>query len=302
MTYHNTPSAQALTRTLGGRWHGRYGVAPCPACQPERRRDQRGLSLSDGSDGRLLLRCHKSRCAFPDLLTALGLAPGAVSAPDPEMARRREAEARVDAEKRAAQAERCWHEAQPIAGTLAERYLRGRAITAALPETLRFHPECWHGPTARRLPAIVARVDGAERFAVHRTYLSPEGGKAAVEPNKMALGGTAGGAVRLRAGTGGLAVGEGLETVLSLASGLWCSSGAIWACLGTSGLSGVTLLPFDPSCGSGDLLIALDGDDAGRAAAHTLASRASAEGWRVRMLPAPEGCDWNDVLRREAGR
>jgi hypothetical protein len=33
-----------------------------------------------------------------------------------------------------------WHESVPIAGTLAECYLRGRAIDLPLPDTLRFHP------------------------------------------------------------------------------------------------------------------------------------------------------------------
>ncbi len=41
--------AQTLTIALHGRWHGRYGAAPCSACQPEGRRDQDALTLSDGA-------------------------------------------------------------------------------------------------------------------------------------------------------------------------------------------------------------------------------------------------------------
>jgi len=52
--------AATLTRDLGGRWLGRYGCAPCPVCQPERRRDQNALTLSDGASG-LLLHCKKER-------------------------------------------------------------------------------------------------------------------------------------------------------------------------------------------------------------------------------------------------
>ena len=44
------------------------------------------------------------------------------------------------------------------------------------------------------------------------------------------------------------------------------------------------------------LTIAPDGDQAGREAASALAERASALGWQVSLLPAPEGLDWNDVL------
>ncbi len=40
--------AQSLTMALGGRWYGRYGIAPCPVCQPERRKGQNALNLADG--------------------------------------------------------------------------------------------------------------------------------------------------------------------------------------------------------------------------------------------------------------
>ena len=40
-------TARGLTYNLGGTWYGNYGTSPCPVCQPERRRDQHGLSASD---------------------------------------------------------------------------------------------------------------------------------------------------------------------------------------------------------------------------------------------------------------
>jgi len=59
--------ADRITRALGGDWRGNSGLAPCPICQPEGRRDQRALSLSD-SGGRLLVHCHKSGCeVLPEL-------------------------------------------------------------------------------------------------------------------------------------------------------------------------------------------------------------------------------------------
>ena len=110
------------------------------------------------------------------------------------------------------QAKATWAETVPIAGTLAETYLRNRAIISPLPPTLRFHPSCWH-QSARRLPALVAAVElGDEIVAVHRTYLAEPGRKADIEPVKAMLGPVAGGAVRLSGGSGPLVVAEGIET------------------------------------------------------------------------------------------
>ncbi|RVG89297.1 toprim domain-containing protein [Sinorhizobium meliloti] len=196
------------------------------------------------------------------------------------------------ARKQEARARECWVEAVPISGTLAEVYLRGRVITCPLPETLRFHPRCYH-PSTARLPAMVAMIEGAERFAIHRTYLDPvTRGKASIDPEKAMLGSVGGGAVRLNASGYRLVVCEGIETGLSLASGLVNGSPTVWAGLSTSGMKRL-VLPPQP----GRLLIATDGDDSGRAAGNNLGERAAALGWQVSLLPAPDGRDWNDVLK-----
>ncbi|MCF7700934.1 DUF7146 domain-containing protein [Loktanella sp. M215] len=287
--------AKELTAALRGKWHGSYGVAPCPVCQPQGRKDQRGLSLSNGTGGILLARCFKGGCAFREITAAAGIAHGTYHAPDPALIARRMAEERAETDKRAAQALRLWLEAAPIEGTLAETYLRGRGITCPLPDTLRFVPSCWHA-TARRFPALVAMAEGSEAFAVHRTYLRDDGsGKAEVEPSKAMLGRVGGGAVRLTQGEGPLVVAEGIETALSLASGLLRTTATIWAALSTSGIRGLHLPPQP-----GRLTIAPDGDDAGRQAAHALADRAHGLGWQVSLLPAPDGRDWNDILTGKA--
>ena len=103
---------------------------------------------------------------------------------------------------------------------------------------------------------------------------------------------TRGGAVRLAEGQERLVVAEGLETALSLASGLVRGSVSVWAALSASGLSALHL-PSRP----GRLLIAADGDAIGQNAAEALAHRATADGWDVAIATAPEGQDWNDVLR-----
>ena len=64
--------AQRMTSKIGGVWRHGAGIAPCPVCQPERRKDQRALALSEVG-GRLLLHCHKSHCRFANILNAAGV-------------------------------------------------------------------------------------------------------------------------------------------------------------------------------------------------------------------------------------
>ena len=289
--------ARRIALALGGRWHGGYGTARCPTHDDRRP----SLSLTDGDDGRLLARCHAG-CEWPailDALRGLGLVEGGAGGrpPDPHVSAEHERKARADVARRAAWAERCWREARPIAGTPAERYLRERGITAPLGGALRFHPACRHGRTARRWPAMVARVEGADGFAVHRTYLSPDGTeKAPVEPARMMLGATAGGAVGLLGGHRRLVVAEGVETALSLASGLLDGPMSLWAALSAPGMAALRLPPL---VAGAELVVACDGDRTGRKAAHALAQRAAAQGWRVLRADPGDGLDFNDMLRAE---
>lgn len=284
--------AQRIALALRGKWYGRYGVACCPAHGDR----NPSLTLADGADGRLLAHC-KTGCGFTDVLAALqrlGAIDGEGERPQtsPAELKAQEARQRRETERRERQAVACWTETRPVRGTIAETYLRSRGISCHLPETLRFHPACWH-PSAKRLPAMVAFVEGGDGFAVHRTYLRPDGsGQAEEKPRKAMLGSVAGGAVRLGEARGPLVVAEGIETALSLSCGLLRAPAQIWAALSTSGVSGLRL----PHGRAGKLTIAADGDEHGKAAARSLAQRASALGWTVSLLPAPEGRDWNDVL------
>jgi hypothetical protein len=287
--------AHTLTTMLGGKWHRSYGAAPCPVCQSSRRKDQNALTVADGRKGRLVLDCKKSACAFLDILAAAGLRSGDYRPPDTATMAQREREAKAEAQRKAEQAKRLWKEARPIAGTPAEAYLRGRGITCDLSPTLRFHSDCWHGPTAKRYPAMVAAVQGSGLPAVHRTYLRADGsGKADIAPAKAMLGATTGGAVRLCEGPSRLVAAEGIESALSLLCGLLDGSATVWATLSTSGLRGLRL----PSQ-AGRLTIACDGDAPGREAAHVLAERAHALGWQVGILDPGDVADFNDILTRK---
>jgi len=244
-----------------------------------------------------VLDCKKNGCVFLDILAVAGVRSGDYKPPDAATLAQRERDAMAEAEKRSEQAKRIWREAPPIAGTVAEAYLRdARGISCVLPPTLRFHGACWHGPTAKRYPAMVAAVQGAGLPAVHRTYLRADGsGKAYIEPAKAMLGATAGGAVRLADGPSRLVVAEGIESGLSLLCGLLDGPATVWAALSTSGLRGLRL-----PAQAGRLTIAADGDGPGREAAHALAERAHALGWKVTILAPGNGADFNDILTGKA--
>jgi hypothetical protein len=185
----------------------------------------------------------------------------------------------------------------PVAGTLADTYLRSRGLTkGAMMSALRFHPKCWHrdeGQT-RSLPrpALIAAVtDGVGALqGVHRTWLAPDGqGKARVETQRRAMGHLLGNAVRLTPHDDILVVGEGIETMLSLVEAV--PGLPIWATL-SSGHLGAVLLPE----GLQRLYIAIDRDPAGRGAAERLSARATEVGISVRVLEPRLG-DFNDDLR-----
>jgi len=283
--------AQALAQALGGDWRGHSGNAPCPFCQPERRADQRALSVrSEG--GTLLAFCHKGGCDFRDILGAAGLPPDALTF-DPVAAREAEAKRAGYEAEQLAKARKLWAHGKPIAGTKGEAYLRGRGITCPLPPSLRWVADTYHAPSARWLSALVADVSTG---GVHRTFFEKSGVRIGASA-KMMQGPCAGGAVVLAESQGPLVVAEGIETGLSLASGLLRGPATIWAALSTSGMRGLHL-PDIP----GRLTIAADGDAPGRDAATALAERATARGWKVSLLPAPEGRDWNDVLFRNDGK
>lgn len=285
--------ARDIVKALGGRWFGSYGLCHCPAHMNTR---TPALSVATGDDGRLLLCCHAG-CSFAEVIAAMAarrisIAGGHESSPpDPgALPSPVVIDQQKDAHARAAR--RLWSSTSEIHGTAAETYLKSRGISCALPGSLRFHKACRHTSGAL-LPALVGHVEGSEGFGVHRTFIRDDGaGKASVLPAKAMLGACKGGAVRVWCAPGPLVVAEGIETALSIASGLLPTHGAIWATLSTSGMKGLRL-PVVP----GELIIASDGDAPGRDAAFALATRAQTAGWTVSLLPAPDGRDWNDELQ-----
>jgi hypothetical protein len=188
-------------------------------------------------------------------------------------------------------ARNCWVKAVPIAGTLAEKYLREhRKIDCVLPVSLRFSPRLWYKEGVY-LPALVAGVQAADGriIAVQRIFLDPAtANKAAVPDPKKILGTSKGGAVRLSALGETLVIAEGLEDALTV----WEATGLpTWACLGTGGLKAV-VVPESVR----KVLIAADNDSPGRLAAFYTIARLSREGKTARIVLPPEGAkDFNAV-------
>ena len=193
-------------------------------------------------------------------------------------------------------ARRLWAMGKPLPGTIAEAYLRQRGITAPLIDVpLRYHPRCYYrdddGATSQTWPALLAAVTDAEGAitGVHRTWLDPVGGKAPVATPRRAMGALLGNGVRFGRAKDIAAIGEGLETILSLRS-------ALPALPMVAALSTAHLGAFDPPGALRRLYIAADRDEAGELAAGRLSIRAEAIGIEaIRLLPTL--VDFNDDLR-----
>lgn len=194
-------------------------------------------------------------------------------------------------------ARRLFAMSKPLHVSLAEAYLRGRAIEhlAGLP-ALRFHPRCYYRPDAdaqtQTWPALIAAVTDLSGAitGVHRTWLDPSGaGKAPIATPRRAMGQLLGNAVRFGMAQDILAAGEGIETMLSLRDAL--PDLAMAAGLSANHLAAM-LLPASLRV----LYVVRDVDAAGDRAANTLTQRARLEGIEARLL-SPLLDDFNDDLR-----
>jgi hypothetical protein len=195
-------------------------------------------------------------------------------------------------------ARRLFRAGRPITGTLAEAYLRARAITARLDwAALRFHPSVYYRETEDAplevWPALLAAVTDLDGTitGIQRTWLDPQHpSKAPVADPRRALGHLLGNGVRFGRVTDTLAAGEGLETMLALKSVL--PSLPMIAGLSANHLA---VLEFSPAWRR--LYVARDNDAAGLNAANRLHERGSAAGIDVRDL-VPAHADFNLDLCR----
>ncbi len=196
-------------------------------------------------------------------------------------------------------AESIWRSADPLLGTLADRYLENRLgeswpsirETVAEADALRFMPA-----RGERAPSMVARVTDAktkEPLTLHFTRLAPDGSKVQDgRPAKLLLSGHAkiGGVVRLVADanvTTGLGIAEGIETALAVLGSGWSP---MWACVDAGNVSAFPVLS-----GIEALTVFADHDEAGLRAANAVAKRWRDAGRDAAIAAPPTvSSDWCD--------
>ncbi len=270
---------------------------------PNHSHKDRSVSLRLTEEGRILIHCFSLKDDWRDVRRALadrGLLDDEPRADDASM---RRAPSRIVAqpvdEERVARAGRLWAESTPLKHSVAEAYLRRRAVPAGLWKStaLRFHPRMTSLDDRARRPTLVAAIRDTQGAlqGVQVTLLSAHGtAKAALATPRRVIGKLMGGTVRLADAQDELAVGEGVETMLTASDVFGVPA---WAALSADNL-GRLILPHPLR----RLIIAADNDEAGMRAARSLRARMASSA-RVEIEPAPAGFnDWNDWARAQTRR
>ncbi len=270
---------------------------------PNHSHKDRSVSLRLTEEGRILIHCFSPKDDWRDVrraLTDLGLLD------DEPRGEKRDARlspslvvAQPLDEERVARAGRLWEESGPLKHSVAEAYLRRRAVPAGLwgSQALRFHGRMTSLDDRAKRPALVAAISDAHGAlqGVQVTLLSAHGtAKAAVATPRRVIGKLMGGTVRLADAQDELVIGEGIETMLTASDVFGVPA---WAALSADNLARLVIsLPLRR------LIIAADNDEAGMRAAQSLRAR-TVSSTIVEIEAAPQGFnDWNDWARAQAPR
>ncbi len=270
---------------------------------PNHSHKDRSVSLRLTEEGRILIHCFSPKDDWRDVRRALADLGLLDDAPLSDRRSTRLSPAKVVAqpldEERVARARRLWEESSALKHSVAEAYLRRRAVAAGLWESsaLRFHPRMTSLDDRAKRPALVAAISDAQGAlqGVQVTLLSAHGtAKAALATPRRVIGKMLGGTVRLAEAHDELAVGEGVETMLTASEVFGVPA---WAALSVDNLSRLVIAhPLRR------LIIAADNDDAGMRAAQSLRARMTGS-TRVEIEAAPPGFnDWNDWARAQTLR
>lgn len=181
-------------------------------------------------------------------------------------------------------------------GMPAWAYLVGRCGIQTPPFDLWGHPGIVHPSESGTHPAMLAvmRYADGQGSSIHRTYLTPDGWKAPLEPCRMVMPGKpiSGSCVRLAPVVDGrVGIAEGIETALC-ASALFDMP--VWAAISAGGMTS-----WDPPESIKSVVIFGDNDATftGQASAYTLARRLKLAGLSVEVrIPEPVGADWCDMM------
>lgn len=231
----------AIDNLTGGRL-GCHDVA-CPDCGPDRRSiaNQRREVLRIWRLSPTFASFHCARCG-----TAGHARAASAERPNAAAIAQARAEAtereRIAALQRLGKARWLWEQRKPLAGSIAEKYLRqARAYSGELPATIGFLPARGkHGPAMIAAfglagepdPGVLA-IDDAAVIGVHITRLMVDGtGKAGTGTDKIMVGKPGGSPIVLAAPNDllGMAVTEGIEDGLSVFEatglGVWAAGSA----------------------------------------------------------------------------
>jgi len=184
--------AASIARALKGHKSGNGYLCRCPAHADARP----SLLISERDDGAGLRVNCLAGCDFRvvlDTLKNMGLLDGQPREPRQEPVEKPPPEPNPEALA-------IWRDIVPIAGTLAQTYLRNRGLYIDLMPTLGFLPALRHKLSRQTFPAMVALILAGDRLklGVQATFLDPRGkGKAPVDPPRWTYAPLRDGAVRL---------------------------------------------------------------------------------------------------------
>jgi putative DNA primase/helicase len=272
---------------LKGRRNGNGWLVCCPCPNHGKGRGDRfpSLSVADGDDGRLLLRCFAG-CQFADILDELKCR-GLMEGPQPRRVPQLRYPPKPSEPEPDPDALKIWGATFDAHDGIVREYLDRRGI-ALMPQFVC----CQNDPPA--MVVAVQRPDG-KIVAVQQTWLTPDGKKAGVTPQRITTGALGTGAVRLGAAAEVMGLAEGVETALSA---MQLTGITVWASLGSARLHQVEL----PLCVK-EVHIFVDNDEPGRAAARRAPEVHTRLGRHVLLRsPADECGDWNDFLNLIADR
>lgn len=280
---------------------GRHG--PCPVCEGKDRfrfddKEGRGTfycSHCGAGDGFRLLSLIKGlsfKQVAAEIESVVGVIPAKSVRPSPS-----------DADKIDA-CRRTWRKSSAVvAGDPVHSYLIRRTGIREIPGCIRFHAALAYRHSdgrVTRCPAMVARVTGPDGkgIALHRTYLTSEGEKAAVPTAKKVIGSMpASSAIQLFGAAPCLGIAEGIETALSASVMFGVPT---WAAVTAGGME-----RWAPPAGTKRVLVFADNDlsGTGQASAWNLARRLISAGIETEVkIPPDAGTDWNDVEMLERGK
>jgi putative DNA primase/helicase len=273
-------NAKTIALALRGKQHGRGWLVSCPCPNHGSGRGDRNpsLSVSDGDDGRLLLRCFAG-CSFNDVMDTLrgrGLLDRARRDLPLRVGPRPAPKVRPEPDKIALD---IWAQSEPFYNTIVQEYLQRRGITLAPPALCHYRGA---------MVAAVTQPDGSIT-AIQKTPIKANFSRG----NRMTKGPLGSGAVRLGAAQEVMGIAEGVETALSA---MMLTGMSVWASLGGKRLHNVELPPL--VC---EVHIFADNDQAGREAAHRAGDVHRKLGREVKMRsPPPEFKDYNDFIIADA--